>query len=123
MMNNLVNFYLFTMLCNIFVIYLCYFSAIKSILKKKKIVTFWWILYPKGAIFQWTPCEQNFQPGLSKYNINELRRMGLYLILKGFQVLHFGTCISIATMVRYKKDILESFWYLPLTYLCIISTV
>ncbi len=38
MMNNLVNFYLFTMLCNIFVIKLCYFSAIKSILQQKKIL-------------------------------------------------------------------------------------
>ncbi len=36
MMNNLVNFYLFTMLGNIFVIYLCYFSAIKFILQNKK---------------------------------------------------------------------------------------
>ncbi len=34
MMNNLVNFYLFTMLCNIFE--LCYFSAIKFILQETK---------------------------------------------------------------------------------------
>ncbi len=35
-MNNLVNFYLFIMLCNIFVIYICYFSVIKLILQKNK---------------------------------------------------------------------------------------
>ncbi len=39
MMNNLVNFYLFTMLCNIFVIQLCYFSAIKFILQKQTKIT------------------------------------------------------------------------------------